>query len=70
MAGTKGPKAKGGDKMTKVLYDGEVIGEVITNRSMTVWEVLEIIGINPEDMEAGERKYDPELFDIVWDDED
>lgn len=56
--------------MTKVLYDGEVIGEVITNRSMTAWEVLEIIGVNPEDMEAGERKYDPELFDIVWDDED
>ena len=53
----------------KVLYDGEVIGEIVTNRSLTLWEALEILGIDPEEKEGGERKYLMELFDMAWDED-
>ena len=41
--------------------DKEVIGNIITNRSLTVEEVLEIIGVNMDNygVERGWEGYDP-----------
>jgi hypothetical protein len=50
----------------KVLYDGEVIGEIVTNRSLTVWEALEILGIDPEEKEGGDPKYEVEKFELRY----
>lgn len=36
------------NKMTKVMYEDLVIGEIFTNRSLTVEEALELIGFNEE----------------------
>lgn len=51
----------------KVLYDGEHVGTVHTNQSLTTWEVIELAGIDIEEM-VGEdtRMYDPELFELVY----
>ncbi|MDD2268212.1 MAG: hypothetical protein PHY15_01525 [Eubacteriales bacterium] len=53
----------------KVYYDGKQIGQITTNRSMTVDEALEIIGVDPNEQDAGgEYKYDFELFETRYDD--
>jgi hypothetical protein len=40
---------------------GEVIGEVITNHSMTIWEACELAGIDTDTDEDGNyNEYDPE----------
>ena len=48
----------------KVFYEGKQIGEIITNRSMTVDEALELLGIDPNerDEQTDELIYDFELF--------
>lgn len=33
----------------KVIYEDIVVGEIITNRSMTVGEALELIGFNEQE---------------------
>jgi len=52
--------------MTRVIYDGEKIGEVMTNHTMTVWDALELIGIDPNEIIDGECKYNLELFELVY----
>jgi general stress protein YciG len=51
-----------------VLYDGKVIGKITTNHSMTVWEALALIGIDPNEMEdENTPRYDSGLFDMDYD---
>lgn len=54
----------------KVYYDGKVIGDILTNRSMTVDEALELIGIDPNerDPQSDELIYDFELFATSYED--
>jgi hypothetical protein len=51
----------------KVRYDGRTIGHIVTNRSMTVWEALDIIGVDPNEMDGGDPVYDLERFDLAED---
>jgi hypothetical protein len=47
---------------------GKVIGEVITNHSMTIYEACEFAGINVLPDENGECEYDAEIdLKMVWD---
>ena len=49
-------------------YDGKVIGTITTNRSLTIEECLDIIGIDPEEMEdENTAKWDYELFEMDYD---
>lgn len=50
----------------KILYDGEAVGEVTTNRNLTLEEALDLAGIDPDEMERGERKYAYELFSMSY----
>lgn len=54
----------------KVYYDGKQIGDILTNRSMTIDEALELLGIDPNerDPQSDEFIYDFELFETRYDD--
>ena len=54
------------DDRVKVLYDGEVLGRITTNRSLTIDEALSLIGVNPFEMDGGDPKWDYELFELVY----
>ena len=47
------------DDRIKVLYDGEVIGRILTNHSMTINEALDLIGVDPDE-------WDWELFSLEY----
>lgn len=50
-----------------ILYDGEVLGAVNTNRNMTLEEALELIDVDINEMiDEDTRMYDPELFEMSW----
>lgn len=45
----------------RVRETGEVIGEVITNHSMTIWEACDLAGIDTStDDDGNYNEYDPE----------
>jgi len=49
----------------KLLHDGELVGEITTNRSLTIDGCLELldIDVNAEDFD---NKYDYELFTMEY----
>lgn len=52
----------------KLLHDGEVVGEIVTNRSLTLEECFELLNINLDDEdEYGFPKWDYELFSMDHD---
>jgi hypothetical protein len=54
----------GGNTMKlRVKETGEVIGEVITNHNMTIYEACELAGIDTDE-------YDPEDLSMDYDDND
>ena len=56
----------GGGKV-QILYDGEVVGEIVTNRSMTLGEALELVGIDPTETDGHcDPKWDYELFEMRY----
>ncbi len=50
----------------KVLYDGKEIGSIVTNRSLNIPEALSLIGIDPNEEEGGDPKYDYSLFELDY----
>ena len=50
----------------KVLYDGKEIGNIVTNRSLSIPEALNLIGIDPNEEEGSEPKYDYSLFELDY----
>ncbi|MBW8350796.1 hypothetical protein K0H71_15270 [Bacillus sp. IITD106] len=52
----------------KVMYEDVLVGEVLTNRSMTVDEALEAIGFNEEEFlnEQGWDDIDYNEFKLVY----
>jgi len=50
----------------QVKYDGEVIGNVVTNHGMTVWEALELIGIDIKEMDGEDPVWDVALFELEY----
>lgn len=50
----------------KVKYNGETIGTITTNHSMSIDDALSIIGIDPNEMDGQDFKYDFELFEMEY----
>ena len=50
----------------KVLYDGEKIGEIMTNRSLTLVECLDLLGIDITEQVGGDPVWDYDLFKMVY----
>jgi hypothetical protein len=50
----------------KLLYDGEVVGEVTTNRNLTIDEVCELCDINLSEEDNGDPVWDYELFEMEY----
>ncbi|MBW2003031.1 MAG: hypothetical protein JRI72_00240 [Deltaproteobacteria bacterium] len=50
----------------KLLYEGEVVGEIMTNRSMHLEECFELLGIDIEEEEGGIPVWDPEKFEMQY----
>jgi len=51
----------------KLLYSGEVVGEVMTNHSMTVEETCALVGIDLNEMEDETTpKWDIEFFAMEY----
>lgn len=57
-----------GNKMAKVFYEDILVGEVLTNRSLTVEEALEVIGFDEEKFieEQGFDDIDPNDFRLEY----
>ena len=54
------------DQIMKVLYDGEKIGEIMTNRSLSLTECFDILGIDIDAEEGGDPVWDYALFSMVY----
>ena len=54
------------DKIMKVLYDGEKIGEIMTNRSLSLTECLDLLDIDINAQEGGDPMWDYDLFEMVY----
>ena len=50
----------------KVLYDGEKIGEIMTNRSLSLTECFDLLGIDITEEEGGDPVWDYDLFEMVY----
>jgi hypothetical protein len=50
----------------KILYDGKEIGNIVTNRSLSIPEALSLISIDPNEEEDGDPKYDYSLFELDY----
>ena len=51
----------------RVKETGEIIGEVITNHSMTIWEACELAGIDTStDDDGNYNEYDPEELEMIY----
>lgn len=47
-----------------VKHENEVVGKVFTNRSMTQDEILDLAGIDVNEMDGGDPKWNYEAFDL------
>jgi len=54
------------DQIMKVLYDGEKIGEIMTNRSLSLTECFDLLGIDITEEEGGDPVWDYALFSMVY----
>lgn len=50
-----------------VMYDGEIVGEITTNRSISLEEALEILGIDIYELQDPDTpRWDNNSFDMVY----
>jgi hypothetical protein len=50
----------------KLLYDGKAVGTITTNHSMTIDEACNLLGIDPNEMDGQDFKWDFELFEMEY----
>lgn len=50
----------------KLRYDGEVIGEIVTNRNLTLEECFELLNIDINEEDGNTPKWDYELFEMDY----
>lgn len=50
----------------RVLYDGECIDVIFTNHCLSLEDALNLLGINPMEMDNGDFVWDYELFTMEW----
>ena len=51
----------------KLKYEGEAIGTIVTNRSLTLEECFVLLGVDINEMDAGDPKWDYEKFEMDYD---
>jgi hypothetical protein len=51
----------------KITYEGKEIGNITTNRSMTIEEALDLIGVDINEMDNGDPKWDINQFAMDYD---
>jgi len=49
-----------------IKYDGKKIGKVVSNRSLTDQEAIELAGINLEGLDPYGEPWDWELFEVEY----
>ena len=49
-----------------VLHGAQIIGRIITNRSLTIDEALELVGVNPDELDGGDPVWDYEAFRVIY----
>jgi len=50
----------------ELLYNGEKIGEIMTNRSLSLEECFGLLGIDITEEESGDPVWDYALFKMVY----
>jgi len=50
----------------KLLYAGEKIGEIMTNRSLSLDDCIEILGIDLTEQVGGDPVWDYDLFKMIY----
>ena len=50
----------------EVLYDGEKIGEIMTNRTLSLVDCFDIPGIDIYEQEGSDPVWDYDLFKMVY----
>jgi len=59
-------KTEGGEMKITVKNTGEVLAEVVTNRSMTIYEACELAGICVTPDENSDCDYDADELEMVY----
>lgn len=49
-----------------IKHEGEVAGSVFTNRGLTTDETLQLAGIDVNEMQGGDPKWDHEKFELEY----
>lgn len=47
-----------------IRHEDQVVGRVLTNRRLTLGEALELVGIDVDEMDGGDPKWDYEAFEL------
>jgi hypothetical protein len=50
----------------KLLHEGEVVGEITTNRSLSVEECCELLNIDLNEEDGGDPVWNYEAFEMVY----
>lgn len=52
----------------KVMYEGLLVGEIVTNRSLTVDEAIELVDVDAfcENHQLDKDELDPSVFELVY----
>lgn len=52
----------------KVMYEGLLVGEIVTNRSLTVDEAIELVDVDAfcERHQLDKEELDPNVFELVY----
>lgn len=50
----------------KLLYDGKSVGEIITNKNLTLEECFDLLDIDIDEMSDGDPVWDYDLFEMNY----
>jgi len=50
----------------ELLYNGEKVGEIMTNRSLSLEDCFDLLGIDINAQEGGDPMWDYDLFEMVY----
>ena len=54
------------DQIMELLYDGKKVGEIMTNRSLSLTDCFDLLGIDITEQEGGDPMWDYDLFKMVY----
>ena len=50
----------------ELLYDGKKVGEIMTNRSLSLTDCFDLLGIDINAQEGGDPMWDYDLFKMIY----